>query len=103
MNKQEITATISKKTGLTKNDSELALVAFTDVVAEQLAVGKKVSIIGFGTFSVADRSERTGRNPQNGQEITIPAAKVPKFKPSKALKDLLNIWEVIIWKINTKI
>ena len=90
MNKAELVAAIAEKTELSKKDSEKALKAFIDVVTEELKKGEKVSLVGFGTFEVSERAARTGRNPQTGAEMTIPASKAPKFKAGKALKDSLN-------------
>lgn len=90
MNKTELVAAIAKKTELSKKDAEKALKAFTDVVAEELKKGEKIQLVGFGTFEVSERAARTGRNPQTGAEMTIPASKAPKFKAGKALKDSLN-------------
>lgn len=90
MNKTELVAAISEKTELTKKDSEKALKALIDVVAEELKKGEKVQLVGFGTFEVSERAERTGRNPQTGKEMVIPASKAPKFKAGKALKDAIN-------------
>ena len=61
-----------------------------DVVAEELKKGEKIQLVGFGTFEVSERAERTGRNPQSGKEMVIPASKAPKFKAGKALKDMVN-------------
>ncbi len=90
MNKAELVAAIAEKTELSKKDSEKALKAFTDVVTEELKKGEKVVMVGFGTFEVADRPARTGRNPLTGKSIKIKASKAPKFKAGKALKDSLN-------------
>ena len=90
MNKAELVAAIAAKTELSKKDSEKALKAFIDVVAEELKKGEKVQLVGFGTFEVSERPARTGRNPQTKQTITIPASKAPKFKAGKALKDTVN-------------
>lgn len=90
MNKAELVAAMAEKTQLSKKDAEAALKAFTDVVAEELKKGEKIQLVGFGTFEVAERSARTGRNPQTGEEMPIPASKAPKFKAGKALKDSLN-------------
>ena len=90
MNKTELVAAIAEKTELSKKDVEKALKAFTDVVAEQLKNGEKVQLVGFGTFEVSERAARTGRNPRTGGTIDIPAAKTPKFKAGKALKDAVN-------------
>lgn len=90
MNKTELVAAISEKTELTKKDSEKALKALIDVVAEELKKGEKVQLVGFGTFEVSERAARTGKNPQTGKAIKIPASKAPKFKAGKALKDTVN-------------
>lgn len=80
MNKTELVAAISEKTELTKKDSEKALKALIDVVAEELKKGEKVQLVGFGTFEVSERAARTGKNPQTGAEIKIAACKAPKFR-----------------------
>lgn len=90
MNKTELVAAISEKTELTKKDSEKALKALIDVVAEELKKGEKVQLVGFGTFEVSERAARTSKNPQTGAEIKIAACKAPKFKAGKALKDAVN-------------
>jgi len=88
--KADLVNSISEKAGLSKADAEKALKAFTDAVTDALKAGEKVSLVGFGTFSVGQRAARTGQNPQTGAKINIPAAKVPKFKAGKALKDSIN-------------
>ena len=90
MNKTELVAAIAEKTELSKKDSEKALKAFIDVVTEELQKGEKIQLVGFGTFEVSERAARTGRNPQTGAEMEIPASKAPKFKAGKALKDMIN-------------
>lgn len=90
MNKTELVAAIAEKAGLSKKDAEGAVKAFTDTVAEQLKAGEKIQLVGFGTFEVAERAARTGKNPQTGEAIKIPASKAPKFKAGKALKDMIN-------------
>ena len=80
MNKTELVAAIAEK----------ALKAFTDVVAEELKKGEKIQLVGFGTFEVAERPEREGRNPSTGKAMKIAASKSPKFKAGKALKDTVN-------------
>ena len=90
MNKSELIVAISEKAGLTKKDSEKALKAFEEAVTEELKKGGKVQLVGFGSFDVAERAARTGRNPQSGEEISIPASKAPRFKVGKALKDAIN-------------
>ena len=90
MNKTELISAMSEKSELTKVDTEKALKAFIDTVTEELKNGGKVQLVGFGTFEVAERAERQGRNPKTGESITIPASKSPKFKAGKALKDIVN-------------
>ncbi len=90
MNKTELVAAIADQAGLSKKDAEKALKAFTDVVADELKKGEKIQLVGFGTFEVATRGAREGRNPQTGAPMKISASKAPKFKAGKALKDLVN-------------
>ena len=90
MNKTEYIAAVAEKAEISKKDSEKALKAFVDVVAEQLKAGDKVQLVGFGTFEVSERAAREGRNPQTGETMTIAACKAPKFKAGKALKDAIN-------------
>lgn len=91
MNKTELIAAITEKTGFTKKDAEKALNAVVDVITEALQKGEKVQIVGFGSFEVKDRPERVARNPQApDQEITIPASKAPVFKAGKSLKEAVN-------------
>lgn len=90
MNKTEFIAAVAEKAEISKKDSEKALKAFVDVVAEQLKAGDKVQLVGFGTFEVSERAAREGRNPQTGETMTIAACKAPKFKVGKALKDAIN-------------
>ena len=90
MNKTELVAAIAKQAGLSKKDAEAALKAFIDVTTKQLKKGAKVQLVGFGTFEVAKRAAREGRNPRTGETMKIKASKTPKFKPGKALKDAIN-------------
>lgn len=90
MTKAELVAQMAKASGATKTASEKALNAFIAGVRDSLKKGKRVTLVGFGTFSVAKRAARNGRNPRTGKAIKIPAAKVPKFKPSKALKSAVK-------------
>ena len=90
MNKTELVSAMAAKADISKKDAAAALKAFTDVVAEELKKGEKISLVGFGTFEVAERAARTGRNPQTGAEMKIAASKAPKFKAGKALKDIVN-------------
>ena len=91
MNKQELVAAVAAKAGLTKKDAETAVNGFIASIEDALVAGDKVQLIGFGTFEVRERAERTGRNPRNPEEtVTIPASKAPVFKAGKALKDAVN-------------
>ncbi len=90
MTKAEMIEAIATKADVSKAASEKVLKAFIEVVKEELGKGEKVTLVGFGTFSVANRPARTGRNPRTGETINIAASNVPKFKPGKALKDSLN-------------
>lgn len=90
MTKADLVNAMAEKAGLSKADAEKALKAFCDSVTDALKAGEKLSLVGFGTFSVSKRAARTGQNPQTGQKINIPAANTPKFKAGKALKDAVN-------------
>ncbi|WP_430817223.1 HU family DNA-binding protein [Carboxylicivirga sp. RSCT41] len=90
MNKQELVSAIAEKAGITKADAEKAINAFVETTKETLAKKESIQLIGFGTFSVSERSARTGRNPQTGKEIHIAAKNVAKFKAGKALDDSIN-------------
>ena len=85
MNKGELISAIAASAGLSKADSEKALNAITSSISASLKKGERVGLVGFGSFSVSQRAKRTGRNPQTGKEITIPAKKVVKFKPGADL------------------
>ncbi len=89
MNKTELVEAIAKQADLSKAKAEAALKAFIETTKKTLKKGGEVQLIGFGTFSVAKRAARTGRNPQTGEAIKIKASKLPKFKPGKAFKDAL--------------
>jgi DNA-binding protein HU-beta len=90
MNKNELIEGICERTGLSKADAGKGLAALTDIISETLQKEETVSLIGFGTFEVRERSARTGRNPQTGKEIKIEAAKAPAFKAGAALKATVN-------------
>ncbi|GAA0444221.1 HU family DNA-binding protein [Lentibacillus halophilus] len=87
MNKTDLIDAVAEKSDLSKKDATKAVDAVFDSVMDSLKQGEKVQLIGFGNFEVRERSERKGRNPQTGEEIKIPASKVPAFKPGKALKE----------------
>lgn len=90
MNKSELIDAIASSADLSKAAAGRALDATLDAVTKALQNNESVALVGFGTFSVKDRAARTGRNPQTGKEIQIPAATLPAFKPGKALKDAVN-------------
>ena len=90
MNRAELITEMSQKTGITKKDTEASLVAFMDTVIETLARNERIGLVGFGTFEVSERAEREGINPQTKERILLPSSKSPKFKASKAFKNLLN-------------
>lgn len=90
MNKAELVSAVAEKADMSKKDAEKAVKAVFEVIEESLAQSEKVQLVGFGTFEVKERAERTGRNPQTKEAIVIPAAKVPGFKAGKALKDAIQ-------------
>lgn len=91
MNKTELIYAVADKTALSKKDCETIINAALDAMTAALAEGDEIRLVGFGTFEVKKREARTGRNPKTGEEIPIPATKVPAFKPGKALKDAVAI------------
>ena len=90
MNKSELIDVIAAQAEISKAAAGRALDATVAAVKDALKAGDSVSLIGFGTFSVGERAPRTGRNPQTGKTLTIKAARIPKFRPDKGLKDALN-------------
>lgn len=90
MNKSELIDAIAASADIPKAQAGRALDAVIDTVTDALQKNDQVVLVGFGTFAVKDRAARSGRNPQTGQPIEIPAAKIPTFKPGKALKDAVN-------------
>lgn len=90
MTKAELVSKMAEKANISKANAEKALNAFLETVKEALAQGDKISLVGFGTFSVAERSSREGRNPKTGEKLTIPACKVVKFKPGNMLRDAVK-------------
>lgn len=87
MNKSELISQVVESTELSKKDATKAVDAVFEAISTALQNGDKVQLVGFGNFEVRERSARKGRNPQTGEEIEIPASKIPAFKPGKALKD----------------
>ena len=90
MNKTELISAIADKADISKTDAGKALDSFVEVLAKALKKNDKVSLIGFGTFSVRKRAARTGRNPKTGAPLKIAASKNPTFKAGKALKDAIK-------------
>ncbi len=89
MNKDQMVREIAAKTNLSLKDAKSALEAFTTVVSETIKT-EKITLVGHGTYECVDRAERVGRNPRNGEVITIPATKAVKFKAGKDLKESTN-------------
>lgn len=90
MNKNDLIAAVADNTDLSKTDATKAVDGVLEAVTGALTSGGEVRLVGFGTFSVANRAASTGRNPRTGESIQIPASKQPKFKAGKALKDAVN-------------
>ncbi|MBS4055531.1 MAG: HU family DNA-binding protein [Thermaerobacter sp.] len=90
MNKSQLIDVVKQKTDLTKKDIEVIVNTVFECVEEALVEGDKVAIAGFGTFAVRARAERRGRNPKTQEEIVVPAAKVPVFRPFKTLKEAID-------------
>ncbi|MBT7957054.1 MAG: HU family DNA-binding protein [Rhodospirillaceae bacterium] len=90
MNKSELVSAVANNSGLSKSDAERAVDGVFDVISGALSSGGEVRVVGFGSFSVADRKATTGRNPRTGEAIQIPASKRPKFKAGKGLKQAVN-------------
>ena len=87
MNKAGLIEEIADKVGITKKETGNVLDAVTESITDTLSNGEKVTLVGFGTFQVMERKARRGRNPQTGEELQIPAKKVPKFVPGKGLRE----------------
>ncbi|MEJ5349268.1 MAG: HU family DNA-binding protein [Desulfosoma sp.] len=90
MTKADLISRMADESGITKAAAEKALNSFVAAVADSLAKGEKVTLVGFGTFSVAERAQREGRNPRTGETITIAASKTIKFKAGSKLKEALQ-------------
>ena len=90
MNKAQLIDGIATKAGLTKASAAKALNAYHEIVTDAIKGGDSVGVIGFGTFSAGERKARAGRNPKTGAVLTISAAKVPRFKAGKALRDAIK-------------
>jgi DNA-binding protein HU-beta len=90
MTKQDLVDRIANQTGLTKRQATNSLSAAIDGIKDALSQGDRVTLVGFGTFYVAERKARTGRNPRTQEKINIPARNVPNFRPGKDLKELVG-------------
>ena len=90
MTRAELVVTVAEKAGLDRKKADKAVIAVFEAIKQALVEGDKVQIIGFGTFENRERSARKGRNPRTGEEIDIPASKLPSFKAGKVLKDMVN-------------
>ena len=90
MNKTELIAAVAEKADLSKKDAEAAITAAVEAITGALIEGEKVQLVGFGSFEVKTRAARVGRNPKTGENIPIPATKIPAFKAGKALKDAVD-------------
>ncbi len=90
MNKQDLVSSVAESADISKAKAALAVDAVIDAIKSSLKGGDDVRLVGFGTFSVAQRAATTGRNPRTGEPINIPASKQPKFKAGKELKDAVN-------------
>lgn len=90
MNKQDLVNAMAQETNLSKKDVESVLNSFVNVVSTALENKDKVQLVGFGTFETRERAARTGKNPQTGETLNIPASTAPAFKPGKALKEKVN-------------
>ncbi|MBY0030781.1 HU family DNA-binding protein [Priestia aryabhattai] len=90
MNKTELVDAVATKSELTKQDSKRAVDALFETISNTLAQEEKIQLVGFGTFEIRERAGRTGRNPQTGEQMTIPASKSPAFKPGKELKEAVK-------------
>ncbi len=90
MNKNELVSAVADAAGLSKSDAQSAVEAVFSTITSELKKGGEVRLVGFGNFSVSRREASTGRNPQTGAAVTIPARNVPKFTAGKGLKDAVN-------------
>ena len=90
MNKGEFVEELAKKAKISKSQANVLLNEMLDIILSSLKKGKEVNLTGFGRFDVRKRKAREGRNPQTGATIKIPARKVPRFKPSKTLKEAVQ-------------
>jgi DNA-binding protein HU-beta len=90
VNKNDLVAAVADSADLSKADATKAVDSVFDAITSALKSGTEVRLVGFGTFAISERAESEGRNPRTGEKIKIPASRLPKFKPGKALKDAVN-------------
>ena len=90
MNKAELVEEVASQTGLTKRACRQTIDSITSVIADSLAGGEKVTLVGFGSFKVRQRKARQGRNPLTGALLNVPAKDVPRFKPGKSLREVVE-------------
>ena len=90
MNKSELINEVARKTGLSRREAEVGVQNMLDLIAKEIAKGGKVTLTGFGTFDVGKRKARAGVNPRTGDPIKIAASKMPRFKPSRAMRDKIK-------------
>ncbi len=90
MNKNDLVATVANSSGLSKVDALKAVDAVFDAIITAMKTGDEVRLVGFGTFNVTERAASEGRNPRTGEKISIPASRMPKFKPGKQFKEAIN-------------
>lgn len=91
MNKTDLINAVAGETGMSKVDTEKAIKATIDSICKELTIGGSITLVGFGTFSIMERKARMGKNPRTGESIKIPAKRVAKFKPGKALTEMVAI------------
>ena len=91
MTKAELVEEVATQADLTKKDAEVIVQTVLDSITESLQKGEKIELRGFGSFRIRTRSSRQGRNPKTGSGVSVPAKKVPYFKPGKEIKDLINL------------
>lgn len=90
MNRNELVSRIAEKTGITKKDVETVVAGVIEEITDSLKNGEKVQFVGFGTFETRERASRSGRNPQTGETIQIPATVIPAFRPGNKLKETVK-------------
>jgi len=90
MNKNELINEVARKTGLSRREAEAGVQTMLDLISKEITKGKKVTLTGFGSFDIGKRKARSGVNPRTGKPINIPATKMPRFKPSRIMRDKIK-------------